>query len=112
MKKWEIYWAYVEFDDKKKGKKRPVVIAEDNPNNEEPIICYKCTTTINTKGSYQIEKWELAGLESRTAVILNKTVALSLKDFGNKKRKGTLRFCDIQRIIKKLDTNSNKDSNN
>lgn len=109
MKKWDIYWAYVKFDDKDGGKGRPVIIAEDNPDNIEPIICYKCTTSLGTKGVYQIEKWELAGLESRTAVILNKTIALTLKDFGNKKRKGTLRFCDIQKIIKKLNIiNKNK----
>lgn len=93
MRKWEIYLAYVPFEDIPGGKPRPVLVIDDN--NVYPICCLKMTGTPRS-GEYTLVRWQNAGLHKETTVRIQKRLMLNSSDFI--KRIGILDPVDIVSI--------------
>ncbi|WP_298672482.1 type II toxin-antitoxin system PemK/MazF family toxin [uncultured Megasphaera sp.] len=84
MTKWEIWWAYVKFEDSNEVKRRPVLILD---NQIACILSLKITShepRKNFNGEYQILQWEKAGLTKPSVVRLSKPLCLQKRDFGDK----------------------------
>lgn len=52
MKKWEIYLAYVQYEDVPTGKIRPVLIIDED--TAYPINCIKMTSHEARSGEYEL----------------------------------------------------------
>lgn len=94
MKKWEIYLAYVQYEDVPAGKIRPVLIIDED--TAYPINCIKMTNHEARSGEYELVRWEKAGLMKPTTVRMQKRLALDENAF--KKKLGDLDPVDIVNI--------------
>ena len=85
MKRWDIYWADVPYEeDPSISKKRPVIIAKDN----SPI--YVLTFKVTSKeareydpGDYPLIYWKESGLREPSVVRIRKISQLSPDKFGD-----------------------------
>lgn len=82
MRKWEIYLAYVQYEDIPGGKLRPVLVVDDN--TAYPISCLKMTSQPPRKGEYTLIRWQNAGLRKETTVRIQKRLTLNAVDFQMK----------------------------
>jgi hypothetical protein len=71
--KRDIWLAEVPFEDVPDRKVRPVLVIEGKGYY---IDCWKMTTNTNVPDALEIIKWEEAGLNRKTAVILSKRIEL------------------------------------
>lgn len=82
MKRWQIYWADVPFeDDPTQRKRRPVLIAKD-------CVAFVLSFKITSHGAreydpydYEICFWKEAGLNSQSTVRISKLTKLNREDF-------------------------------
>ena len=95
VKKWEIHWAFVKFEDSDEIKRRPVLIIDES---NAVIISFKMTGTDRGDNvrEYRIEKWQEAGLSKPTSVRLDKILHLQKTDLDGKI--GRLQEIDIIKI--------------
>ena len=94
MRKWEIYLAYVQYEDIPGGKLRPVLVIDED--TVYPICCLKMTSHPPRAGEYELIRWQNAGLRKPTTVRIQKRLRLSEADF--KKKIGLLDPVDILNI--------------
>lgn len=66
MRKWEIYLAYVQYEDVPGGKIRPVLVIDED--TVYPICCLKMTSHPPRAGEYELIRWQNAGLRKPTTV--------------------------------------------
>jgi hypothetical protein len=97
VKKWDIYFANVPFEDIPQAKPRPVIVLEDST---VVVDCLKMTSQPPRQGEYVLQYWKEAGLMKPTVVRISKRLRLSPSDFI--KRFGTLHPIDIIEIQKRL----------
>ena len=83
MKRWEIYWANVPFEDQPEaGKNRPVVICADK---QAYVLTVKVThhdARANSPYDYRLIYWAEAGLPQESVVRIDKISKLLPEDFG------------------------------
>lgn len=83
MKRWEIYWANVPFEDQPAvGKMRPVIVCADK---QVYVLTIKVTHHEARECSpydYQLIYWKEAGLSQESAVRVDKISKLVPEDFG------------------------------
>lgn len=96
MRKWEIYWADVDFDDKYVWKRRPVLVVNSNCMF---TLCFKMTSK-ERKGrrEYKVIDWKEAGLSKPTWVRLGKKIKFD--DTSHFDFIGNLTRRDADNIIK------------
>ena len=95
MRKWEIYLAFVPFEDLPESKLRPVLVLEDS---SVIIDCLKMTGQPPRQGEYVLKRWSEAGLHKQTVVRVQKRLALAPDSFV--KRIGALSAIDIIELEK------------
>lgn len=80
MKRFEIWYAKVRFEDSDEVKERPVLIWNDMAYI---ILGYKLTGTDrgNNRQEFPIEYWEEAGLSKPTTIRIGKLLRLERSDF-------------------------------
>lgn len=96
---WEIWLAYVEFEDKPGVcKVRPVLVIQDN---EKTLVTVLKMTSHPSRcdydGEYEIMDYQGTGLEKKTVVRCSKIMLLDESSF--KSRIGILQPRDIMNII-------------
>lgn len=97
-KKWEVYKAFVCFEENEDiFKVRPVVVISENGDE---VTCYKCTSKRHENESYYqkypIEDWELAGFSKPTYIYLTSKVIINKEFFYHKL--GKLKSTDINNL--------------
>ena len=82
MKRYEIWWANVMFEDTNEVKRRPIMIWNDTAF----VIAYKMTTTDRgeTREEFRVEHWKEAGLEKPTCIRISKVLRLKKTDLIEK----------------------------
>lgn len=100
MKKYEIWWAEVIFEDSEEKKTRPILILSDMAFL---ISAYKITSQGKTHLTQcPIKRWQEAGLEKESYIIYDKPIRLKKDKLISKI--GTLHIGDIfalERIVNK-----------
>lgn len=96
---WEIWWAFVEYEDKPgMGKRRPVLVI---PSNEQPLILTLKMTTHPVRrgyaGEYEIIDYNGTGLKKKTIIRCSKAILMDESSFDS--RIGVLQPRDIMNII-------------
>lgn len=83
VKKWEIHWAFVKFEDSDEVKRRPVLIINES---RAAIVSLKMTGTDRGDDvrEYRIVEWAEAGLSKSTSVRLDKILHLQESDLDGK----------------------------
>lgn len=83
VKKWEIHWAFVKFEDSDEIKRRPVLIIKES---RAAIVSLKMTGTNRGDNvrEYCIVDWAKAGLSKSTSVRLDKILYLQESDLDGK----------------------------
>ena len=99
LKKWDIWWAWFEYEDREGGKRRPVLVVSPS---EVYILSAEITKheSRNMWGEHEIIKWKSANLPIPSTVRLTKLQRITPDDFD--KRIGTLHPVDIEMIKEKL----------
>ncbi|WP_242347400.1 type II toxin-antitoxin system PemK/MazF family toxin [Mucispirillum schaedleri] len=101
MQKWEIWLAYIRFEDNPdKSKLRPVLVMD---KENMYILSFKMTSHIprqNYYGEYPIKYYKDAGLVKPTVIRLSKKLLLLENEFVNKI--GRLHPFDINEVNKIL----------
>lgn len=97
MKKWDLYFAKVPFEEVPESKPRPVIVLEDST---VLVDCLKLTGKPPRQGEYVLQRWKEAGLRKPTTVRLSKRLALEPEAFLF--RIGALQLIDIVEIEKRL----------
>ncbi len=90
-KRWDVYYAYVKFDDSSEGKQRPIIVYNDTAAF---VISIKVTSQSPRPGDYAIQDWKEAGLIKPSVARLDKMVSVSKLDI--QQRIGRLTERDIQ----------------
>ncbi len=82
MKRYEIWFAKVKFEDSEEVKERPVMIW----NNQYYIIAYKMTGTDrgDNNDEFRIRYWRESGLSKPTSIRLRKVLRLEESDLTRK----------------------------
>jgi len=78
MKRYEIWWAKVKFEESDDIKERPVMIW----NDQVFLVAYKMTGTDRGDGpdEYRVKYWAEAGLDKPTTIRLQKVLKLTKED--------------------------------
>lgn len=99
IKPWDVWWAYVKFDDSPEIKRRPVVVLQ---TGEIVIVALKVTSheERNTYGDIDITYWKAAGLSKPSTVRASFLLELEHGAFDGKI--GELHPLDRRNIIKVL----------
>lgn len=96
---WEIWWAYVEYEDQPGvGKRRPVLVYQNE--GEHLVLALKMTThpvRPDYPGEYEIIDYTGAGLKKATVIRCSKALWLGKSDFYS--RIGMLQPTDIMNVI-------------
>lgn len=98
--RWELWWAYVKFEDSDDGKVRPVLVID---SSTAIIISYKITKhepRAEFPNEYIIKNWQKAGLKQQSTLRGSQKLKLIVSDFKNKI--GRLSAVDIANIQKML----------
>ena len=105
--RWEVWWAYVEFEDRpEEGKIRPVLIINDK---ETYVFVLKMTSREQRESDpldYAIKRWEHAKLDKPTTVRVGCLYQLQYRSFVE--RIGRLHVSDIYEIQKLIDKRRGK----
>ena len=101
LKAWDIWWAFVRFEDSQEIKRRPVVIL--NPS-EVFVLSLKITSHAgrNQWGEYEIIMWESAGLPKPSTIRVTQLLELERSSFD--RRIGQLHPVDILNVQRLLET--------
>ena len=96
MEKWEIWNAYVAYEeDGNITKERPVLIY--NVVSDDNIIVYKMTShDARSDRECEVRKWAEAGLDKKTVIRTDKILRLTKRHFTSKR--GKLQSIDIFRF--------------
>lgn len=79
---WEIWYAYVRFEeDPGKGKPRPVIVIRVLPAD---ILALKLTSAPPREREYRLRRWEEAGLHGPTTVRLGKKLKIPQTDLEHR----------------------------
>ena len=80
---WEIWWAYVAFEEGNDGKERPVLVLEDGTVY---VLALMITSheQRNIYGEYDITKWQSAGLKRPSTIRVTRRLRLDEKDLISK----------------------------
>lgn len=97
MKRWDLYWANVPYeDDPEQSKTRPVIIAND-------LCVYVLVLRVTTHAARECDRfdypllyWDYAGLKRPSVVRISKLAKLRPEEIGD--YIGSLRSADIQEI--------------
>lgn len=96
---WEIWWAYVEFEDQPGiGKMRPVLVYQTD--GKSLVLALKMTThpiRSGYAGEYEIIDYAGAGLKKKTVIRCSKAMWIDKTSFRN--RIGMLQPTDIMNVI-------------
>lgn len=89
---WEIWWAYIAFEEGNGGKQRPVLVLEDGTVY---VIAFMITShdQRNLYGEYDITKWQFAGLTKPSTIRITRKLRLEESDLIRKM--GELQAFDI-----------------
>ena len=101
IKRWEIWYADVKFEDSDEIKRRPVLVYN---NVTFAIVSYKMTSTDRGDGvtEYRVKEWKEAGLDNPTSVRIDKVLRLKEQDFI--KKIGQLTVADIMQFQLRIDS--------
>jgi hypothetical protein len=91
---WDVWWAFVPFEDKPEGKVRPVVITKNG------AAVLSVTSNIFREDVYVLQEPEFIGLFEESAVIWAEPVCLPESAF--KHRIGTLHIADKRKLMRLL----------
>jgi|GEM_PF-6949829 len=92
---WEVWLAYVEFDDGDDGKKRPVVIIDDYQGG---VVALEMTSRPpKSFDEFVLSDWERVGVKKASTIKTNKELRLSNKSLIHKV--GDLGTRDINTIL-------------
>lgn len=99
-KRWEIWWAWFEYENHEGGKRRPVLVVSPG---EAYILSAEITkhSSRNMWGEHEIIMWKSANLPIPSTVRLTRIEELKPEDFD--KKIGDLHPVDIELIKEKLD---------
>lgn len=80
---WEIWHAYVAFEEGHGGKERPVLVLEDGTVY---VLALMITSheQRNIYGEYDITKWQSAGLSKPSTIRITRKLKLEEKDLIHK----------------------------
>ena len=80
---WEIWWAYVAFEEGDGGKQRPVLVLEDGTFY---VLALQITShdQRNLYGEYDITKWQSAGLTKPSTIRVTRKLRLEKSDLIRK----------------------------
>lgn len=80
---WEIWLAYVAFEESDGGKERPVLVLEDGTVY---VIALMITSheQRNMYGEYDVVKWQSAGLRKPSTIRITRKLMLSEEDLISK----------------------------
>jgi len=85
FRRWDIWEAYVKFEDEPGGKCRPVLVLDEER-------CYVLSLKITSKpprnwvpGEYPIRMWKAAGLDCQSTIRTTKRLRLVESDFRRKR---------------------------
>ena len=79
FKKWDVYLAYVKYEEINFKKKRPVLIIDDK---KQIVLSFKITKhPPRDENDYQIQKWSEAGLLYKSTVRLGRLLRIEKEDF-------------------------------
>lgn len=83
IKRWDIYWARVRYEDSTEIKRRPVLIIN---NNTAFIICLKITSQNrgDNPPEYVIQEWQKSGLPKESFIMHDKYIRLNPCDLDEK----------------------------
>jgi len=104
LKKWDIWYANVKFEDSNDFKLRPVLIYNETTC---VVISFKMTSVDrgDNKTEYHVREWAKAGLSKPTSIRLDKVLRLQQRDFV--RRIGRLSAADILQLELRLASRSN-----
>ncbi len=94
MKRYDIWWARVKYEDTDGEKERPVLIW----NKSAYIVAYKMTTTDrgDDREEFVVEHWKESGLSRETTIRITKVLLLEetdlIKKIGELDYRDRLRF--------------------
>lgn len=99
-KRWEIWWAWFEYENHEGCKRRPVLIISPT---EAYILSAEITkhSSRNMWGEYEIIMWKSANLPIPSTVRLTRVENLKPEDFD--KKIGDLHPVDIELIKERID---------
>ena len=99
IKPWDVWWAYVQFEDSPEIKRRPVVVLQ---TGAVIVIALKVTSheERNIYGDTDITYWKSAGLSKPSTVRAAYRLDLEYSAFD--KKIGELHALDRRNIIKAL----------
>lgn len=104
MRRWDIYWAEVLYEDNpSESKVRPVVIAKDSVVYVLALKVTSQNVRENDDGDYRLIYWKEAGLSAPSVVRIRKISKLAPEAFGE--CIGRVQAADaynIQRIMSEL----------
>lgn len=83
MKRWEIYWAEVKFEETEETKTRPVVIINDTMAF---VLAFGVYSQIPRPGmnDYVIRDWEKAGLQHQSTIHTDRMIKIDKSKVSNK----------------------------
>jgi len=97
-KAWEVWLAYVKYEDKPVAKKRPVLIV---PDSNGSLMMVKMTKhEPRNDFEYEVVKWHTAGLTTKTTIRTGKNLKIS--DTTLIHRLGNLDPVDVVKFRDKL----------
>lgn len=76
MKRWEIYWADVKFEETNGSKIRPIVILNDNVAFVVGLGVTSSSPRPESK-DYVIKDWEQAGLDHQSTIRVDRSVRIN-----------------------------------
>lgn len=93
---WELWWAFVQFEDSDEVKRRPVIVLD---NGEIYALVVKVTSHAARPqwGEYELIYWKSAGLPKESTARLTQLISLEHAMFD--KRIGQLHPLDIENIL-------------
>ena len=99
FERWDIWWAWFNYEDQEGGKRRPVLILSPT---EVYVLSAEITSheSRNMWGEYEIIKWSSANLPRPSTVRLSRIEKLKPEDFDQKI--GRLQPADIVLLEEKL----------
>lgn len=101
IKKYDIVYAILKFDENNTKKARPVLLME-NENDYNIFDIYKITTKNNNdKFNYEIKQWKEAGLNQPSYIKLKNIYSIEKYKIARTKL-GTLQEIDIKGMEEKL----------
>jgi len=97
-KRWEVWLAYVKYEDFSAEKRRPVLILDDDCVYVLAASITGHSPRAGFRGEYEIQDWKGAGLGKQSTVRLSKKAEIVHRNLIHKM--GDLQAVDIANILK------------